>query len=562
MQNENEPHLDADAASAGDVVEGEVIAETPPSLREASAAQAASLLGLAIKPSASRVPIGPREILAVILIVALCDLTIYRGHGMAGFALVFLAAPVLLLFGSYRPRVGLSCGIVSLMLVLLAGKMVWYGTPLLVAAGFALLVAFAACLTGRVPYVTTIVLFASQTIGAGLEGLVHYGRSTQVPVPRRRWLNVLLPVAALLLYGVIFVLANPNVVAFFSERAAILFENLRDWLLIFSPLEVGFWIAVAWLAVGLLRPWVNGSLFGTDAEQEPDEPDLPPVTSLFFSAWRNTLVAVIGLFAVYLVFEFATLWFRDFPEGFYYSGYAHEGAAWLTFALALATAMLSLIFRGEVLRDPRLNKLRWLAWIWSIQNLVLALAVYNRLLIYVDFNGMTRMRTVAFFGVTAVVVGFLLVLWKIHYNRDFTWLVRRHLWTLAIAVYLYAMTPVDALVTSYNVARILAGDPAPSVEISVHPISSEGVLLLRPLVESNNEIIRDGIAAMLAQRQEEAEAAATNRERQGWTAFQLADSVVLDGLRASSGTWREFTVDREKRGRALRRFHAYAYQWY
>ena len=194
-----------------------------------------------------------------------------------------------------------------------------------------------------------------------------------------------------------------------------------------------------------------------------------PVKALLYVPFRNTLGTVILLFGVYLVFEFKTLWFREFPTGFGYSGYAHEGAAWLTVALGLSTATLSLIFRGTLLRDARLPRLRRLAWIWSIENLVLAAAVYNRLWIYVGFNGMTWMRTVAFFGITCVLVGFGLVVWKIIKQRNFAWLLRHHLLTLGLFVYLFALTPVDYLVHQYNVRRIMAGDSAPSVQITEHP---------------------------------------------------------------------------------------------
>ena len=180
-----------------------------------------------------------------------------------------------------------------------------------------------------------------------------------------------------------------------------------------------------------------------------------------YAACRNTLVTVIGLFAIYLVFEFKTLWWRVFPPGFHYSGYAHQGAAWLTVALALATLILSLALRGSILLDPRLRMLRRWAWIWSLENVLLAIAVYHRLYIYIGFNGMTRMRVVGIFGISAVLIGFLLVLWKIARNRGFLWLLRRHLWTVAIAVYLYSVIPVDVFVVQYNVRRILAGDPAP-----------------------------------------------------------------------------------------------------
>jgi hypothetical protein len=214
-----------------------------------------------------------------------------------------------------------------------------------------------------------------------------------------------------------------------------------------------------------------------------------------------------------------------------------------------------------VFRDPRLDRLKRLAWLWSIENFVLAVAVYHRLWIYIGFNGMTRMRTIGIFGTSTVVAGFVLVLWKIARQRDFAWLVRHQLWVLAFATYLYALTPVDTLVVQYNVRRILAGDPAPSVEISVHPISSEGVLLLRPLLDCDDAIIREGVRAMLAERLDEAESQARRRETLGWTTYQLADQIVLRGLRDSGDRWSDYR-DQEARSRALKAFHDYAYQWF
>jgi hypothetical protein len=270
---------------------------------------------------------------------------------------------------------------------------------------------------------------------------------------------------------------------------------------------------------------------------------------------------VIVLFAVYLVFEFWTLGLRTFPDNFYYAGYAHEGAAWLTLALALATVLLSVIFRGRILHDPRLPLLRTLAWIWSLQNFLLAVAVYNRLFIYIGYNGMTRLRMVGIFGMSAVVIGFILVLWKIGKNRSFVWLLRRQLWTPVLLCYFYALLPVDAIVVKYNVQRIMAGDPKPSVQILHHEINAEGVLLLRPLLDCPDAIIREGVAALLAERDDEAEALAVRRRRQGWTAYQIVDVLVLDNLRANRNEWAQYTV-RSKRKQVLDRFTEYAYRWF
>jgi hypothetical protein len=454
------------------------------------------------------------------------------------------------------------------MLMLLAARLIWLGSALAVAAGFTLVVALAMTLNGRCPYVLDVLIYALQTTAAGARGIVHYVQSVGQhgpTLPRRSsWLNVGLPLAALVIFGTLFLLANPDLVTSFTETVERIWRFLCDSLEDFVPtwLEVLIWAVVAWVTIGLLRPIITRSLLASFSESTPPgaNPFAPPAAALY-PAIRNTLVTVILLFAVYLVFEFKTLWFRHFPKGFYYAGYAHEGAAWLTVALALATALLSASLRGQVLDDARLPQLRRLAWIWSAENLVLAAAVYNRMYIYVDFNGMTRMRTVGLFGISAVVVGFILVVWKIANRRHFVWLLHRHLWTVAMAAYLFALTPVDAMVHSYNVRRVLTGDLAPCVQISVHPLDAEGILVLHPLVRSRDAIIREGIRAMLAQRAIEAEALAQRREQQGWSAVQLADRLLLDHLHRVRKDWQVYR-DPAKRTAALARFHQYVYQWY
>jgi hypothetical protein len=509
-----------------------------------------------------------REALAAVLAAVLCDVTLYRGQGFAGLALLLVLMPVVFGLGGSAARLNRGFVLVTGMILLLALRLVWLGSVLGVIAGFALVVASAMFLSGQRPYLPELMAFALQAPIAGGRALVGHTRS--IFQPRRRlpglfWLNVGLPLAAVLVFGTLFLLANPDLVTSFwtwadwARRA--LWESLHD--LIPSWTQVLVWIAAACMTVGLLRPlWAHPLLerfSGPTRSLSAVEPASSPAS--LYPAVRNVLAAVITLFALYLVFEFKTLWFRVFPPGFHYSGYAHEGAAWLTVALALATLTLSAVFCGRILHDPRLPRLRWMAWIWSAENLILAIAVYHRMSIYVGFNGMTRMRTVGLFGISAVVVGFLLVVWKVMRRRGFVWLLQRHLWTVAIAAYLFALTPVDALVHRYNVRRIMGGDPAPSVQISVHPISSEGILVLHPLVHSRDPAIREGIRALLAERAEQAEAALQQQTQQGWTATQLADRLLVTQLRSIRSEWDRY-ADPARRAEALERFHSYAYQWY
>ena len=174
---------------------------------------------------------------------------------------------------------------------------------------------------------------------------------------------------------------------------------------------------------------------------------------------------------------------------------------------------------------------------------------------------MTMMSVVGMLGVASVVGGFLLVLRKIARNHDFVWLIRRQLWTVSFAAYLYTVLPVDAFVNSYNVRRVLRGDPAPSVQISVHPTSAEGYLQLEPLIHCDNKTIRQGIRAMLDEKLRQAQDAAVHRQARGWTAYQLAEDRLLEQLQAARPQW-ENDEDRQGRAGSLEDFRKYAYQWY
>ncbi|MBM4088280.1 MAG: DUF4173 domain-containing protein [Planctomycetes bacterium] len=521
-------------------------------------------------PAGEPAPVRWRELLTVVILVALADIAIYRGHGFAGWAVCFAAVPWAFLFGAPRSNMrGLRCHrpgawTVGLLLTLLTIRMVWQGSPLQVAVGLVLVAAVAVSFCGVAPTVFEVAVFPARMMLGGLLGLAEYRRSVRGPewrLTRLRWLSVVFPLVTFLAFGVLFVLANPDLLASFGRHVEQLLRSFREFLIRYSPhpTEILFWLAMAWVVVGMLRPVASKPLFG---ESLPDgKRFVTGSPAPLYAACRNTLITVIVLFAIYLVFEFQTLWFRTFPAGFYYSGYAHQGAAWLTVALALATVVLSLVFRGAILREPRLKSLRRLAWLWSLENVLLAVAVYHRLFIYIGFNGMTRMRVVGLLGISAVLVGFLLVVWKIARHHSFLWLVHRHLWTVAFAVYLFAVAPVDAIVVRYNVDRILAGDPAPSVQITEHPISWEGVLLLAPLVDCDNPLIREGVRAHLAERWEQAAQRSAAQQQEGWTSFQMVEHLVLRQLGELDRPLDQY-ADPGARAAAWGRFREYAYQWY
>ena len=508
---------------------------------------------------------GWRAWMVLIAMVALVDVTLYRSVGFAGPAVYFPVAVALLLWGRGPNEWKTSLIVVTSLLILLSASMIWAGGYGQIIAAVWLLIAASLSAQGVTPYLLESTIALAALVPGGYEFLhgfqLNWRRLVLDPVDHARpsrAMNYLLPIISVIVFGTVFVLANPDVIKELSIMLSGFYEQIQIWMSRFSAFEIVVWCLTFWLTAGLLYPAIRRAaethrIFSSETKPDYDHP--------MFGPFRNTLATLISLFVVYLVFEFRTLWFRSFPEGFHYSGYAHEGAAWLTVALGLATLTLSLIFRGSMMHDPRVASLKALAWVWSTLNFLLAASVYNRLLIYVDFNGMTRMRVIGLLGISAVVGGFVLVLFKIVQRQRFIWLIRRQLWILALAIYLYLTVPVDLLVHRYNVQRILAGSVAPCVQISEHPISDDALPQLLPLLQSDNQTIREGIRALLRSRLILLQSA-TGGKAQHWTSTQFGKTHALQQLQTAEASLRQGRTGDNNASSALQDFHDYAMQWW
>lgn len=505
---------------------------------------------------------GYRGLLILLLMILAADICLYRSEGFTGPALFLPVASLLLILGVPSRSMRTATWVLLALVVVVASRLAMNGSGMLLVLLAWLLMALPHCLRGWPPFVLETLVFAAQCVPGGYEFFrtanLRVRRKVLAPIDEGRpgrWLELGLPVGSALVFGTIFLLANPALVKSVSQFVSDLIVDFQVWLRHFSLLEICFWAVVAWITAGVLRPVLP---FTTgDAEEAVDRVS---TDAAMYRPFAQTLATVIVLFAAYLVFEFYTLSTNVYEKGFGFSDYAHEGAMWLTVALVLATLLLSLIFRGATWADPRVGRLRKLAWIWVALNLVLAIAVYTRLFIYIDYNGMTRMRTVGLLGVTAVVGGFAVMKFKIQLQREFYWLVQRQLWIVGLAVTAYVVLPVDSLCHRYNVSRVIAGDLAPSVQLAVHPIDDEALPVLLPLLECEEEEIRQGVHAMLLDRLRMLKSQQVGH----WSAWQYSKNRSLAALAE-----RLELLDVESslnsdagRDQARRRFRDYTMEWF
>lgn len=548
------------------------------------------------------------EFISVIVWTIAADVLIFRGHGYFGLATFAMVAVALIAMvhrsrdeafrfnrrhqiqssvggvDSRRRWLGRMTCVSAILLVLAIIRLTWSGHPLTVASAVVVMVSLALSLSGWLPNLSRVVVAAFAFPFFGYVR-IHQYRDARFNTPENpsvsAWFSVLLPLAALIIFGGIFVMANPDWVSGVSQWVTQWSSWIADFLSKISFWEVPFCILAFFIGAGWLRPLVpvvgdtlikllGNAAPGFDTGLKPsgnsvrspeDVPQKHDDRSPFYSAFRNTLVTLIALFTAYLVFEFSNLWRREFPPGFYYAGYAHQGAAWLTVALALATLTLSMIFNSSIQNDRRISHLKSYAWVWTALNVMLGIAVYNRLCIYVGYNGMTRMRMVGFFGVTLVLIGFILVIRKILKRRSFTWLIQVQLIALTVAVIVYSLSPIDYLVHRYNASVVASGYLKPSVMIAVKPIDDEGMFPLLDLIDVDNEVIRDGVRARLAERQLAIESYSRD-EPWHWHKYQASKNLLYQRLDQEKKAWASYLTDSPSRESALERFKAYAMKWY
>ncbi len=530
-------------------------------------------------PQSAEAKAGAAEIVAVLIWTMLCDLLVFRFRGFNAAAVFLVAATVLILaLSMLRRRPEEAAGptakwLLVILTLAIAARLAWLGDWFGACYGGGVWLALVVASSGLWPGLLNLEhTLLWSPIGGFLRvrsyqsvDAVNRRRETTVDAPE---LNedgggsaaVWMPLAAVGLFGLLFLFANPDLLQSLIAKVKPWGNRLVEYLMELSPLEIPFCIAAFLIGAGLLRPLASTPWI-VNLTGEATKRSSPKTSMVLNTAYRNTLVALILLFALYLPYEFYTLWRRDFPDGFYYAGYAHQGALWLTIALAIATVLLSHIFGRVAVAASATVRLKRIAWVWSGLNLLLAAAVYNRLLIYIGYNGMTRMRVIGLFGITLVVAGFLIVVYKIARDRDFVWLIRRQIAAALVVTGLHTATPIDYLVHRYNVTQVLGGNLRPSVMIAVKPIDDGGMISLPALVNHPDPIIANGVRAMLAQRSLQI------RERVSsvpwhWHHHQWATKLAYHRIWQTRRSWAGYRDDPAARSAAIDALKKYAMRWY
>ncbi|UOR05608.1 DUF4173 domain-containing protein [Hymenobacter aerilatus] len=283
---------------------------------------------------------------------------------------------------------------------------------------------------------------------------------------------LVLPLAALAVFHVLFVLANPKYEALTARFWELVGEALD---LLFSRLSVPhvlFFLLGLVLTAGalLLLPLHyfadHESRFGEFVQRQRDRVASLGVRHPDFRADRfpplglrreylmavSLLVLVNGLLLVVNLIDISWIWIDFQPTAnFDLTQFVHEGTYVLILSILVAMGIVLWFFRRNLNFYPRgLATLRWLATVWVVQNAVLAVSVGLRNYYYIIYTGLAYKRIGVYGFLLLTFFGLLTVLLKIWQRRSAYSLVRLNMLAAYVVLLLLAAGNWEIWMVRYN----------------------------------------------------------------------------------------------------------------
>ena len=255
--------------------------------------------------------------------------------------------------------------------------------------------------------------------------------------------NVLLPLAAISTFGLLLMTANPLIE---SAVTHISWGNSLDFLLTWMPFAtlVAFLLSRAILGI---RPVKNEPML-EDAVIWRAQYFMPvPVTI--------TLLALNGMFLAENILDLEYVWSGTaLPAGMNYAEYVHRGSYTLI-ATAILAGMLVIFALQPGSQSEASAPVRWLVYLWTVQNVFLVASSAKRTLSYVDAYGMTLWRLSGLIWMGLVAAGLIFIAARVITRRNNPWLINVNLGTAFAVLLTCGLFDFRAIVAEWNVSHAI-----------------------------------------------------------------------------------------------------------
>ena len=207
-------------------------------------------------------------------------------------------------------------------------------------------------------------------------------------------------------------------------------------------------------------------------------------TGLISLVLLNVLLLFINIIDVIYV------WFGfKYAPNLNLSAYVHEGAGLLIFSIILAMLVLLFFFRGNLNFYKKNKWLRYGAYAWILQNIILVISVLIRDYYYFVHMGMAYKRIGVIIFLALVLCGLVTVFIKIHFKKSNYYLFRVNAWFAIGMLVISSCIHWDEWIASHNLSR--KGE----IPLDVKFLLSLSDKTL-PIIEQNKDVLEDSFISI------------------------------------------------------------------
>ncbi len=273
----------------------------------------------------------------------------------------------------------------------------------------------------------------------------------------------IIPLAFLCVFYAIYAVANPKFADISARFASYTGEFIvrpfqyfsLEWI-IFIALGFILIATVIWTPISEWFKELQAQKSEVLLRQRNRDKPLPKFTGMMDlkNEYRIAIMVIASLNALLLIVNMTDIRYiwLDFSEQspVALSQFVHEGTYLLIISIALAMAVLLYFFRNNLNFYQENRWLRLGAYLWVIQNAMLALSVGMRNIKYIDANGLAYKRIGVMIFLILTLYGLFTMFIKVRDIKSSYYLLKTNAWALYIVMTIACFINWDVAITRYN----------------------------------------------------------------------------------------------------------------
>ena len=242
---------------------------------------------------------------------------------------------------------------------------------------------------------------------------------------------------------------------------------------------------------------------------------------------KTGMVLLLFLNILLLVFHVVDIRYvlgATLPEGLSYSEYVHQGVYTLVVSIVLAILIILYFLRSNLNFYPGKSRLLLLAYVWIIQNIVLALTTAYKNAIYIEEYSLTYKRIGVFVYLFLALAGLLTTYLKVVNKKNLWYLLRRNSWVAYGLLCAMSIWNWDNIITQINYKKNKEVDFEYLIKLS------DANLPLLQSWENNGFLTKDSHKNLLQIKKQHFY---QKMEEKDWQSWNYRDDQIFNELEAT-----------------------------